>query len=211
MKSIIILIALTVFISVSFAEFYEDGFLTEGEYESDIQIRDFNLFVQGGGALVIFAKGECYLEVQSTSIPTDINWYTGGIRDIAVDDNTELLHLGGYTQEITVYDDSTAILKGGYISAITSFQYADTKHVDLYCLSGWSWKWNLENEIIGITGQWADQSPFDIFLIDRISYGYDPAWMNVNVIEVPEPVSLLMLSFGGLLGRVGRAHRKFSG
>lgn len=195
----LILIILSVPMS---ADVLDDSVISGGEYGYGIRIKNNDtLLVDGGGADIIEMWDTSYLEVRSTSIPTDINWYTGGIRDIVLDDAAELLHLGGYSQVIRVSEDSTATIKGGYISAITSFQYASTKHVDLYCLPGWSWKTNLQDEIMGITGQWGDQSPFDIFLIDRTDRGYDPAWMNINVIEVPEPASLLLVGFGGLFLR----------
>ena len=122
-----------------------------------------------------------------------------GIWDIFVDDYGELLYLDGATDEITVSENATATLKGGYIDAITSMQVVNNNpHIDLYCQPGWSWVYQSSN-IKGITGLWENDDPFNISFIDDDVY--DPVWENINVVEIPEPATLALLSLGGLLIR----------
>ena len=185
---------------------YSDGFITAGEYEYGVEWNSYDppLIVEGGGADVIEMRNFGRLEVRYTSIPINGNWYTGGILDILLDGNSELLYLGGETEEITIYDDALATLKGGRIDYITSFQYTATKHVNIYSQPGWSWleadkDLDGELEIVGIMGLWQDSTAFNINFVDRTEFGYDPTWMNINV--VPEPATLPLICFGAALIR----------
>ncbi len=130
----------------------------------------------------------------------------GGVYDIVLDGYSELLYLGGATDLISTYDDTDAELRGGQINYIRSFQYTDTKHIDLYCQPGWLWKTTYDpveqdDIITGITGLWEDDSGFDITFINKDYLGYDPVWMNINIVEVPEPATLLLISLGAALIR----------
>ena len=144
------------------------------------------------------------LEVRYTSIPINDDWNTGGIRDIHLADDSELFYLGGINDLITIGENAEAALKGGKINGIRSYQYTDTKHIDLYSQPGWSWLYDDEDfdgidEIVGITGLWQDDSDFTIGFINDYTFGYDPVYMNINVI--PEPTTLALLALGGLLIR----------
>lgn len=138
-----------------------------------------------------------------TSTPITNN---SGIWDIYVADYSQLLYLGGATEEITIADWATAVLKGGRIDAITSMQYVGwlggrfwgDPHVSIYCQPGWSWISSGSNKV-GITGLWRDNTPFSIQLINDPDY--PPTWMNINVVEIPEPASLALVAFSGLLIR----------
>ena len=185
--------------SVSLAA-YKDGFITSGEYEYGVRwyTNDPPLIIDGGGADVIEMWDYSCLEVRSTSTPINNDFDTGGIWDIFLDDHSELLYLNGATEEITIEENAKAILRGGRIDAITSMQYATLKHIDFYCRPGWSWLLN-DQDKIGITGLWENSTPFSIEFIDDADY--DPAWMNINVIEVPEPTALTLQALGGFLIR----------
>lgn len=199
----LILAGLGVCVSASLAG-YSDGFITTGEYEYGVRWFSNSppLVVEGGGADRIEVRDYGRLEVYSTSLP-DIYWEKGGIRDIGVDDYGELLYLGGYTDILSLDEHALAVLKGGSINHIRSFfDFRASGIVDLYCRPGWSWiqvdedkDGDLDN--VGITGLWEDGSVFNIDFIDKV--GYYPVWVNINVIEVPEPASLLLISLGGLL------------
>jgi len=205
MKKLIPYIVYAVCMPICFGGLYDadDGYLTEGEYGVDIWVGNpimndlTQLVVMGGGADRIIAEGNSYLEVQYTSTPLS---NSSGIYDIMLGDYAKLLYLDGVTEELTIGNNATAALKGGRIDYISGLQYAATKHIDLYCQSGWSWIYNGSNDIKGITGLWQNGDSFNITFIDKEDY--HPVWMNVNVIEVvPEPATLALLSVGGLLIR----------
>jgi len=105
---------------------------------------------------------------------------------------------------MTIGSNAEAVLKGGSINYISSMQDTNTTHIDIYSQPGWSWLYEDEDldgidEIVGITGLWEDDSDFTIGFINDYTFGYDPVYMNINVI--PEPATFLMLGLGGLLLR----------
>jgi hypothetical protein len=195
-KVLTFFIGFLVCLSVSLAG-YSDGFITAGEYEGFVTWTSSNppLIVEGGGAVSIEVRNSGRLEVRSTSTPVNGNWHTGGITDIGLLGYSHLDYLGGITEEITIASNATANLTGGRIDAITSMQFAATKHIDLYCQPGWSWV----GQKVGITGLWENGIAFNIELINDSDY--DPTWMNINVVEIPEPVTLTLLGLGGLFLR----------
>ena len=199
-KLSVLLLFLCVLVASSFAG-YSDGFITAGEYEYGI-IWDNNnrpLIVDGGGADTIDMQNYSRLEVRSTSVPVNGNWYVGGILDIHLLGNSHLDFLGGYTDLISLNSYSTADIKGGYIDSIRSLQAANSfPHINLYCQPGWSWI-GAENNYTGVTGLWENGNNFSIDFIDD-DWGYCPAtWTNINVI--PEPMSLMFLAAGSLMIR----------
>ncbi len=198
-----LLLGLMICVSFSLAG-YSDGYITAGEYEEWVEwtCADPPLIIDGGGSNWIEMRNFGRLEVRSTSTPINNNFDTGGIWDISLDDYSELVYLGGITEEITICENAFAILKGGRIVAITSMQNATTQHIDLYCQPGWSWLYEDEDldgfdEIVGITGLWKDGTTFkNEFINDE---DYDPVYMNINVI--PERASLALLGLGGVFVR----------
>jgi hypothetical protein len=116
---------------------------------------------------------------------------------------SHLDYFGGMTEEITIGSSATASLYGGRIDAITSMQYVGwlggrfwgDPHVSIYCKPGWSWILNGQNKV-GITGLWQDNTPFSIELINDPDY--PPTWMNINVVEIPEPTGFGLLALGAL-------------
>ena len=180
----------------------DDGYLTEGEYDYGVELFNHDvLIVEGGGADMIEMWDYSYLEVRYTSIPINGDWHTGGILDILIDDYSKLLYLDGMNDLLSIYDDAKATLKGGTVNHIRSYQYTGTKHIDLYCQPGWSWLYDSPSVIGGITGLWESGTAFTIDFIDKTYLGYDPVWMNINIIEIPEPATLLLITLGAALIR----------
>lgn len=201
-RMVLFLLGLVICSSLSLAD-YSDGFITAGEYEYGVRLFNHDvLIVEGGGADIIEARDFSNLEVRYTSSPLGLD--VGGVYDILLDGYSELLYLDGETEAITIYDDALATLKGGSINYIDSLQYADTKHIDLYSQSGWSWLYDDEDldgidDIVGITGLWENDTAFTIGFINDYTFGYDPVYMNINII--PEPATLLLISLGAALIR----------
>ena len=193
---------LLICVSACFAD-YSDGFITAGEYEYFVTWTSSTrpLIVEGGGANAIEMQNSSQLEVRSTSIPVNDDWHTGGITNIYLDDYSQLLYLGGITEEITIGENAAADLFSGRIDYITSMQYTTTlgldPHIDLYAQPGWDWVYTGPT-ITGITGMWQDNTPFDIILVN--DEDYDPVWTNINVI-VPEPATLTLLGIGAFMLR----------
>ena len=207
MKKLVSYVFFTVYVSVCFGSLADvpqtaDGQLTDGEYATlSVTLENSEeLFVKGGGAFRISAEDNSYLEVQYTSTPKDDNWNTGGITDIMLYDNSELLYWDGITQEITVRDDAKAHLKGGRVDYITLYRRPqDSSQATIYCRDGWSWLYD-GSDISGITGQWGNGIGFDIDFIN-VSDPFPPTSDYINVEIVPEPATLSLFAFGGFLIR----------
>jgi hypothetical protein len=200
MKSSMLYILCAVCVPVCIASIVDnpetaDGYLTEGEYVSHaIPEGNEELFIEGGGAFRISAEDYSYLEVQYTSDP-DPTWNDGGITDIMLSDNSELLYLDGITQEITVGKNAKAYLKGGRIDYITIGDHPSYSHeLIIYCRAGY------QMNSSGISGLWANGTGFDIEFID-VGSPYPPTWQGIDIVIVPEPTTLLLFGLGGLLLR----------
>ena len=191
------LLTMVFYIPGALAGIADDGIISDGEYDYGIVvIEDEYLLVTGGGAYQIEARGLSYIDIRNTSPLSS----SGGITILLLDDYSELLYQGGSTDVLSVYDNATSAISGGSINYIRSYQFASTKHIDLYCQPGWQWFYE-SDEIAGITGLWEDSSVFTIDFIDKTYLGYDPVWMNINIIEIPEPATLLLLGLGTVLIR----------
>jgi hypothetical protein len=167
-----------------------DGYLTNSEYVNMGVLEGYEkLFVMGGGANRIEVRDWGYLEVQDTAKPLG---YHSGIYDIMLGDNSELLYLGGITEEITIGKNAKAYLKGGRIDYITIGDHPNYSHeLVIYCRAGY-----LMNSS-GISGLWANGTSFDIEFINA-SAPYPPTWQGIDIVIVPEPASLILLTLGGL-------------
>ena len=194
------LLVMTIFLSVSLAD-YSDGWITAGEYEGFVTWTSevTPLIVEGGGAIAIEMRNFSRLEVRSTSSPLGLG--VGGISYIDLLGPVHLDFLSGLTREITTASIATADLRGGSINYISSEQYTVSTgagpYIDIYAQPGWSWM--SDDPLVGIEGLWQNGSPFAIEFINEENY--DPVWTNINVVEVPEPATLSLLSLGGLLLR----------
>lgn len=121
----------------------------------------------------------------------------GGIAVIALNHNSMMNYYGGETSGLYTYSDAQAVLRGGRIDHISSYQYVwwgdnYVPHIEIVCKEH---DFNSSTNIL--TGVWMDDSLFNIQLHDQT--GYDPA--IENIFFTPEPVTLLLFGFGGLVVR----------
>ena len=181
----------------------DDGYLTAGEYEYFVEWTSYEppLIVDGGGGGFLEVRDFGRLEVISTSLPLSSST---GILDILITDNSQMLFIDGIVEEISIAKNATMTLKGGRIDYIRSQQQVfGSPHITIECLDNWSWLQS-SGDIFGIAGQWANGASFDIEFFDQTDRGYDPVWENINVVVVPEPATLLLISAGAIFLRKRR-------
>lgn len=164
-----------------------------------LQTGDSLYMTDGGfGSLNLLGEG-ITATIEGTS---DLNQFSGGIWEIDLTNNNYLDVSGGQIHEIDIGNDATAFLSGGLIQQIWSQQIAwETvneqlvwnPHITIECLDHF---YDSDSKLL--TGHWLDDGvAFSIHLIDI--QGYSPAIENIQFI--PEPMTILLLGFGGLLLR----------
>ncbi len=175
-----------------------DGYLLSGEYAGGVSLENFEkLIVNGGNADVIDAWDNSRLEIYSTSLPLSLEGKRG-VYDIHLNDNSTLLFSGGAMQSLKVKYDATALLTGGTINYITVYHRpVDSCFVTIKCQEGWEWLYT-SGKITGIKGLWNDGTSFQITL-SNVGGAWPLTAEYVHVI--PEPATLVLLSFGMILLR----------
>jgi len=176
--------------SISFGEIVFDYTISD-TYEGNVTLNSESLLVTGAGALTIEANGESYIEVKGT-LP--LEQFVGGIYDLNLDDTSTMNYYDGETNLFDIRGNATATFSGGRIDNIRSFQDSDLlKHITFICDVG---SVNLTGNLL--TGDWlGGAGSFSITLLDQT--GYDSVYSNINFI--PEPATLALLIFGGMLIR----------
>jgi len=176
----------------------EEGYtsLTLYDYETLLMIGG------GGHSFDFFDYSQATIEGTSP-----LSEFDGGIWMLLQAGYSSLDFSGGEVHQFDIGSYATATFSGGRIDEIWSYQTAWTyagdplelvpdPHIEIVCLD---WDWNESTNLL--TGTWADLSAFNIQLVDRTQYGYDPAIENISFTIVPEPASLLLIAAGGLLLR----------
>ncbi len=183
-----------------------DGILSKGEYGGHVIVTDLSeITVSDGGANWIDIQDYSHLEVTSTSKPLISN--ESGVNNIYISDNSTVTFSGGIANYIYVLKDAAAIINGGQVNLIRSIQKPTAgETITIECCEGWSWLYDNEGEINGITGQWYKygNDEFSIkFLNDTIQYKYPDTYTHVKVVT-PEPATIVLLTLGGLLAKRNR-------
>ena len=204
MKKTIPCLLIVCILSTVYAQYENGGVISAGVYEGYVECRSGLLVVDGGGADIIEMWRYSHLKVLSTS--PFIAGY-GGIWDIRLYGHMD--YFGGQTEELSISGYATANLYGGRIDFISSYQ----KVFDV--IVGWDEQGNpifnthiemfvrdyeYNPTTMRLTGTWGDFTTFNIKLLDQSSDPrFDPAIDNIKFTIIPEPATILLLCFGGLL------------
>ena len=134
----------------------------------------------------------------------------GGIMVILATTDSHLDFLGGELGTLSMGNDATATLSGGWIVSIDSTQstlrwdyevdpaeLVPNPHIEMIVNEYSFSAYDIDTDIL--TGLWADDSAFSIYLENRS--GYDPVIDNISFTIVPEPATLALIGLGGLLIR----------
>ena len=157
-----------------------------------------SLYMTNGGFDSLNLAGESTAIIEGTSI---LEEGLGGIWYLDMFGSSNLNMSGGEVHELNPHNDATIFLSGEIIQRLKSSQLAWktineqlvwNPHITIECLD------HFHNETTNVlTGHWLDSTPFSIQLIDVENYS--PAIENIQFI--PEPMTILLLGFGGLLLR----------
>jgi hypothetical protein len=127
-------------------------------------------------------------------------WVSGGITAINLDSHARATVSGGEMHGITVSDNAQVELSGGIVDRLSSTlpspipALPQDKYIQVVCKS---WNYNAGTKML--TGAWADDSLFNIQLVDTATY--PTTFDSINFTIVPEPLTLGLLAFGSLLAR----------
>jgi hypothetical protein len=175
----------------------EDGFFGALTLNDDEE-----LLMTGGGGDSLTLKDYSSAIIQGTS---PLEQGTGGIWYLRLAGYSTLDFSGGEVHEIAIASYATATLSGGRIDYIYSSQSAwilqgdppvwvPNPHITIDCQLDTVFH---DTQTNLLTGDWLDGSSFSIQLVDVD--GYSPA--IENIIFIPEPATLLLLTFGAALIR----------
>ena len=190
MKKAIYILFVCLFVSTGLAYTYE--VYTYGDNKTLYDGESILVDLEGGmDGLTLWEDSTA--TIQRTSI---LDQGTGGIWTIKLLNSSSVYVTGGQINMLDISNDATAVLKGGLIRNIWSSQTVPAPHIKLY----YSGNIPIVEDIGGLdflVGQWGNGDPFSIYLHDT---GYD-AYGNFEFILVPEPITLALLAFGGLMLR----------
>ena len=197
-KTILYIMFVCVFMCPGYATYYE---ITTNVYTPGLTLQTGDsLYMTDGGFDSLNLYGNSTSTIEGTS---DLVEGSGGIWNIELANSSYLNMSGGQVHEMNPHNDATILLTGGLIQRIKSSQNAWKQegdppgpvwnpHITIECLDHFH---NTTTNML--TGHWLDNTPFSIQLIDVDNYS--PAIENIQF--VPEPATLLLLGFGGLLLR----------
>lgn len=181
-------ILLIAFSSISaFAEIYT---ITDSYYDSLTIDDNDTLIMTGGAGGIIWGRNNGVLDIKNTSSP--YVYGISGIDTIRLWENSQLYFSGGSLRLLEATDNAAVVLSGGQIGEINAYYPApgDLNHITIYCQSGWIYQDQ------HFSGLWLDGSSFNIRL-----YSQGSSSVLDNLTIIPEPASLILFAFGGVLIR----------
>jgi len=171
--------------------FATDYTITGGYFDIKVY-RDYDtLLMTGGGVNSITAEDESFLDIRNTS-PFAVG--SGGVGTLDMWDSSRLEFSGGQVSGFYIDDYATAVLSGGRIDKIRNESQLGDAQIEIICKG-----YNYNSQTKKLTGIWGNDSAFNIQLADLT--GYVPTYNILEFTIIPEPMTLLLLSLGGLLIR----------
>ncbi len=159
---------------------------------NSVQIHDSSSLDFCGGQVgaSVWAYGSSY-----------INVYGGKMYTLISDEYSTVSMSGGKASTLYVLGNSSTILSGGTINDILNNQFVPLDEKISFNILCKTWDWDEDNNIL--SGYWADDSVFSIRLIDT-KWANGDVYRLIDQIDftiVPEPISILLLSLGGIIVR----------
>jgi hypothetical protein len=189
MKKLNLVLLMSVVLSApGFATIY---YVTGGYFGSKTISGDDELIMTGGGGDSLIGKDYSILKIQNTS-PLVV--LSGGLWSLATWNHSQLYLSGGYVNWLDVDDYSKVVLSGGLINKLRNESEGGYSHVEIICK-----EYSYNTQTKKLTGIWGNDSAFNIQLADLT--GYVPTYNILEFTIIPEPMTLLLLSLGGLLIR----------
>ena len=191
---IAILIAITAVTQGAILDIYADDTIQNGDVYDTVNTYD-SLDIPPVQTTVDMTGGEIsYLNVYDTSV---FNFNSGSI-GVLTTNNSGIAHL--YSSDIStkyLHDNSQIHIYNSSLSS--SVLIYDNAELHIY---GYDLIYDETASPNWVTGQWENGQDFEIYL--RNIYSYDPDQVVLH--EIPEPATLLLFSFGGLLLRRHHKH-----
>lgn len=225
-RTIIYLALICLTVPVSYGAFTYH--VTDVYYDFQLDLNNQSVLVEGSGVKAINAQGNSYVEVRNTlplqphgGIGTVDLWQTSSMKLINGEvgtvymNNTSSLDVSGgeiddlfdstmapggtinvtdgYIHTFRVSGSSTSVFAGGQLDSVSFLNLGKGLSVTFICdLNTLNLTYNNGN-LVNATGEWLDGSTFDT---DFSIGAYDE-----YVHFVPEPATMLLMAFGGLLIR----------
>lgn len=177
------------------------GLLGPGEHTTDgVLGGNETLLVDGGTANRITVYDDSVITVLSTGTLPGEDY---GIEAVNLHDHSHMTFSGGEADRVELDDNSSLLYNGGQINSIMQmhiFSYEPNpipQEIIIECLPGWSWLTDHApySAIVGIKGTFLDGTNFNTMITPSRNLESVP---GVTVVEIPEPLTLVLLGLGGL-------------
>jgi hypothetical protein len=156
-----------------------------------------SVLVNGGGGDRLNLEDYSYARIENTS---SLQYGIGGIWLMPMYAYSSATITGGEFNTIYVEDYSHLTMSGGKVNYLYGElippvpSVSTSRYIQFICES-----YSYDTSTKKLTGVWGDSSTFNIQLVDTVNY--PSTFDSINFTIVPEPLTLGLLAFGGLVVR----------